>query len=427
MPINIPASVQEIAKRLSQDVQAQLAAAKPFRRGSWLYALLRSFARRFMDEYDALQDVALESIPDTAIAQLARWGAIFGVERRPATLASGNLVLTGTDGTSVPAGTEWQVDGQIYTSVQSRTISETAISVTLTRSGSTAIATTPSEHLLASNVAVTIAGANETAYNGTDLEILVTSATTFTYQVSGSPATPATGTITATMVYANVPVESDDEGADQNQDADAVLTLQTVVSGADQEAWVDFGELSNGKDTEQDDPFRNRILDRIQNPGNTFSANAIRQLLAARHGGDGYDISECDPVPGCVKIYPRPIPSVSEIAAMNVTLVEIIPAQTDPDDVAVLAATPVVCDFDFSSISPDTVTMRVAVTENVQRFIKEESQVGVNILQDSYRAAIYNTIDTVTGERLASFSLATPGGNITIAAGELAVIGSVTF
>ena len=41
-----------------------------------------------------------------------------------------------------------------------------------------------------------IRGANETDYNG-DFIVTVTDANTFTYTVSGSPATPATGTIIA--------------------------------------------------------------------------------------------------------------------------------------------------------------------------------------------------------------------------------------
>jgi len=66
----------------------------------------------------------------------------------------------------------------------------------ITRSGSTATVTTSGVHGYNAGDLVNIAGANETAYNG-EIEILtVPSTTTFTYTVSGSPATPATGTIT---------------------------------------------------------------------------------------------------------------------------------------------------------------------------------------------------------------------------------------
>lgn len=66
---------------------------------------------------------------------------------------------------------------------------------TLTRSGSTAtIAYDEYEHGFSTGNTVRIAGANQTEYNG-DFVVTVTSVTSFTYPISGSPATTATGTI----------------------------------------------------------------------------------------------------------------------------------------------------------------------------------------------------------------------------------------
>jgi hypothetical protein len=68
--------------------------------------------------------------------------------------------------------------------------------VTITRAGAVATVTTATAHGFSNFDQVVISGANEAEYNGT-FQILVTSSTTFTYTVTGSPATPATGTITA--------------------------------------------------------------------------------------------------------------------------------------------------------------------------------------------------------------------------------------
>lgn len=68
----------------------------------------------------------------------------------------------------------------------------------ITRSSTTATVTTSSSHGLSANNYITIAGANETSYNGAFRITSVPSTTTFTYTVTGSPSTPATGTITAT-------------------------------------------------------------------------------------------------------------------------------------------------------------------------------------------------------------------------------------
>lgn len=68
---------------------------------------------------------------------------------------------------------------------------------TLTRSGTTATATTSGTNGFSINDWVLIAGADQSAYNG---RVKVTSkpaSNQFTFEVAGSPTTPATGTITA--------------------------------------------------------------------------------------------------------------------------------------------------------------------------------------------------------------------------------------
>ena len=74
----------------------------------------------------------------------------------------------------------------------------------ITRSGSTATVTLPSAVNWESGATATVAGAAETEYNG-DFVIAVTDSTHFTYTVTGTPATPATGTITITCGRTTVP------------------------------------------------------------------------------------------------------------------------------------------------------------------------------------------------------------------------------
>ena len=61
----------------------------------------------------------------------------------------------------------------------------------ITRSSTTATVTTPKKHGFVTGQKVIVSGATQTAYNG-EKTITVASTTTFTYSVSGSPATPAT-------------------------------------------------------------------------------------------------------------------------------------------------------------------------------------------------------------------------------------------
>lgn len=68
---------------------------------------------------------------------------------------------------------------------------------TLTRSGATATVTTSGAHGYTTGQRITIAGADQAEYNGT-FEITVTGAALFTFAVSGTPVSPATGVLTAT-------------------------------------------------------------------------------------------------------------------------------------------------------------------------------------------------------------------------------------
>lgn len=65
----------------------------------------------------------------------------------------------------------------------------------ITRSGSTATVTTAAAHMAKAGDIIFIDEADQAEYNGYHEVTAVTSSTEFTYEVSGTPATPATGTI----------------------------------------------------------------------------------------------------------------------------------------------------------------------------------------------------------------------------------------
>lgn len=77
----------------------------------------------------------------------------------------------------------------------------------ITRSGTTATATiTDTSNLFVGSV-ITIAGAVETDYNGEHVITGIVANTSFTYEVTGSPTTPATGTITVSLdPTLNIPI-----------------------------------------------------------------------------------------------------------------------------------------------------------------------------------------------------------------------------
>ncbi len=124
----------------------------------------------------------------------------------------------------------------------------------------------------------------------------------------------------------------------------------------------------------------------------------------------------------------NPIPSGSEVATVKTKIEEILPANTDEDnDLFVLAPVAVVTDFTFSSLTPNTSTMQTAVENNLKAFYAENTSVGVNIDEDAYRSAIFNTVDTETGDVVITFALSTPTADIVIGSDEIGLLGNVVF
>ncbi len=124
----------------------------------------------------------------------------------------------------------------------------------------------------------------------------------------------------------------------------------------------------------------------------------------------------------------NPIPSGSEVAKVRAKLEEIVPANTDKDnDLLIFAPVATTIDFTFTELTPNTATMQAAIIANLKQFFEENTDVGVDINVNAYSCAIFNTVDTETGDIVKSFTLSAPAGNIVIASNSIGVLGSVLF
>jgi uncharacterized phage protein gp47/JayE len=431
--INFPSSRKEVADRASTDVQSELPTSQPFLRRSYLRALIVGYAGRVYDFYLQLKQLLFQMFVDTATGDfLIRWGGYVNINPNAATQSTGGIVLVGTASTVVDVDTVFTVNGLEYNTLSSVTLALQTISITnLARSGATVTAATASAHNLASNLSITIAGAVETDYNG-DFTITTTSETTFTYEISTTPSTPAAGTITASYTGSPVDVESVDFGIDTNQDSGTSLGVQTPISGLDSTAFVQFDGLTGGADVEDTSDYRDRVLFRYQNPHALFNENEIITQSKKVAGVTRVWVEPITPVVGAVTVYftrdndENIIPSAGEIEAVYNNLLEILPANTDPTDLHVEAPTPVPVNFTFTALSPDNSSMREAITDNLTLLFKEGTNEGVNLLSDDYRCSIKQSIDEF-GDPVSSYTLSSPVGDVSISAGQLPTLGTITF
>lgn len=434
MPLNIPENDEKIISRGLADIQRELPSSRPFTKNHWIKAIATGVLKRIFDFYVQLNLGINELFADTSEVFAERWAAIYGKQRREATKANGYIVATGTATTTLSAGTTISSStGAIYVTLADATINSQTINIQdLTRTGTTVTVTFSSAHNLASGVSVTIASAADAEYNITAL-ITVTSLTEFEYEISGTPSDEIGTMATATFITGHILVESEAFGSNQNLSAGSILTLESPLPGVDEELTVDFGGISGGSDIETKSRLRARTLDKIQNPVAQFNVAAIREQAFSIADVTRVFVQPVTPAIGQVTIYfmtdnrSSPIPVSADLTNVKNQILTIKPANTSDSDVIVSSPTAVPTAFTFSSLSPDSSAMRQAITANLRQFYAEQTQVGVNVDEDAYRSAIYNTINPSTGDRLVSFTLSAPSGDITIASGEIGTLGAVTY
>jgi uncharacterized phage protein gp47/JayE len=109
-------SLSQIIERDRDDIEARLPGADSRLRHSLLDVLMRSHGGTAAGLYGYLDFIARQVLPDTAEGEfLSRHASLWGIHRKAATGASGNVTFTGNDGIAIPAGTiTARLDGTLY-------------------------------------------------------------------------------------------------------------------------------------------------------------------------------------------------------------------------------------------------------------------------------------------------------------------------
>jgi len=430
---------QQITDRVRGDIGA-IDGLDPTLFATFIRPLAESGGNRSFDLQELIRLLEKMSFPQTAIdTYLDLWLSYEGLTGDPATGSEGAITLEGTIGKTLDADDELNSeDSVVYALTAGVTFANQLINVTsLTRSGTTVTATTPSAHSLATGIDIDILGAVETDYNGT-YEIIVLSATTFTYEITTTPTTPATGTITADFDGAfgevvSTVVNDSKNDVNVNLDSGAKLTLSIPVIGIESTARVQFTGITGGADAESNESKFSRLMQSRTNPVANFNPTAITKECLKVSGVTRVKVKRITPYVGAVTILfvrdndSNIIPDGGEVQDVRDVLLEILPAQSSEDDLFVTAPTPVSTNYDFASISPDTPTMREAVDASLDAFYRDSVTFEQDITEDKYRSAIIDTVDPETGEILQSFTLNLPSGDIPVTTNEIGIKGTVTF
>jgi uncharacterized phage protein gp47/JayE len=307
--------------------------------------------------------------------------------------------------------------------------------VDLILQGTTAIFTASSDHHFATNDTVTISGANESEYNVTT-QIQVINDTQFSYTISGSPGSPATGTIIATNTNAYCAIVCQSLGSNTNLDSGASLTFSESIAGVNAVAHVGADGLIGGADQETPASYRNRYLYAYQHPFAAFNDSNITAFVKTQTYVNRVWVFDIWPSVGQVTInftvFPTAssdsvIPNSQQVSDIHDLICDnsqgIKYATTDPLDVIVAAPDPVSLTFTFTALDPNDISMHTAIENSLKELLAENANVAIQdgfFFSYAWESAIYQTVDPVTGKKVNSFVLSSPIGDRSILAGQLA-------
>ncbi|WP_370236649.1 baseplate J/gp47 family protein [Brevundimonas sp.] len=271
--------------------------------------------------------------------------------------------------------------------------------------------------------------------------------------VTPKPATAATGAVTASGVngsiipiatvlqrtdaveyvttaeaiiaggVATLAVEASLPGADGQATSGTKMTFVSPVAGVSAEVTVTAAGLVGGTDAEAEEALRGRVLDRLRQPA---------------HGGNARDyVRWAREVPGVTRAWVYPlmnglgtvgltfvmdgredlIPEAGDVAAVAAWIADLRPVTAAVD---VFAPTPVPLNLTIDLI-PDSDDIRVAVEQELKDLLARDATPGGTLLISRIREAV----SIAAGE--ADHVLTAPTANVAHDAGELAVMGTITW
>jgi uncharacterized phage protein gp47/JayE len=304
---------------------------------------------------------------------LQRHGAQYGLAQKPAQLALGIVSITAADSIAVPAGATFQrADGVVFVA----------------------------------------------SFAGSSLSL------------SGAGVLP-------------VPVVAFAAGADANTAPGAPLTILATLSGAGAPtatAAVDSSGITGGTDLEDIEQFRAEILFRLRNPPQGGCPADYVRWASMTPGVTRVYVERLWAGAGSVRVFPifddlfaGGIADSGHLAAVAAGL-----APLQPSDAAVTVALPVATTINvvIANLLPASAAVRAAVAAELADTFRRLGQVaggdtpipGMTMLATPFTFSaswIWQAVANASGEQ--RHQLTAPSADVTIAAGHLPVLGTVTF
>ena len=235
----------------------------------------------------------------------------------------------------------------------------------------------------------------------------------------------ATAEATISVGEASVLVRAAEAGQDANVGVGARVMLMSPIADVISEAVI-ATEITGGSDVESDAALRSRLIARIRSsPAAGTATDYLRWARAADVLVTRAWARSNTPALGQVTVYLMtdaatangiPAPEIVSRVAAYISSRRPLTA-----DVTVSAPAPMPINFTIRSLTPDTTAVRAAIEAEIADLVIRDSEPGGTIHLSRVREAI----SSAQGEM--NHMLVAPTNDVTYAAGEIAVAGTVTW
>jgi uncharacterized phage protein gp47/JayE len=237
---------------------------------------------------------------------------------------------------------------------------------------------------------------------------------TLRWQTSVAATIPASGAI-------SIPSEAEIAGTASNLAGGTVLPLVSPVAGiTPQSAVLDPAGFVGGRDLEDVEAWRTRILQRVRQRGQSGSDTDYKGW-AIDAGAGAVQVLPQWIGPGTVGVavlMPGPrVPTSPELARIDASIQQLRPVTATT---VTLAGSLAPIDMSLA-LSPDTVSTRAAVLASIAAFLAREATIGGTLPH----SRLDDAISSASGEY--DHLLAVPAGDIVPAPTALPTLGVVTF
>jgi len=225
---------------------------------------------------------------------------------------------------------------------------------------------------------------------------------------------------------ATVAVEATTLGSTGDALAGTTVTTVTALAGVVAQATIAAPGMAGGADQETDAQLRTRLLARIQTPPMGGSASDYVDWALEVPGVTRVWVAPQEQGPGTVVVrfamddaaHPNGIPTPADVALVQAHLDAVRPVTAQ---VIVLAPVAHPIDITIAALTPDTPTVRTAVIAELTDTLFRNGAPGATL----FVSWLWEAISLASGER--HHRIVVPPGDVLLGAGELPILGTVTY